>query len=150
MTVNTVVWPFYCPQVGILSAGCLKTFLPWFTLLRLYLPFCQHKHFLYEYGYTYPYVRWPNTTQKQPLMTSVTHLGALTKPSFRNAQHPSSRRSGFYMHLSNLAPEKSGGIQKDDSFLINRTAVLYSSPITGSSGPFAMTYFLQQADDEMS
>lgn len=28
--------------------------------------------------------------------------------------------------------------------------MLYSSPITGSSGPFAVTHFLQQADDETS
>lgn len=40
--------------------------------------------------------------------------------------------------------------QTKSSFLVNRTTVLYSSPLTGSSGPCAVTHFLQQADDEMS
>ena len=83
-------------------------------------------------------------------MTSVAHLGALTRPSFRNAQHPSSGKSGL-LHISiKFSTGKPEGIQNDDSFLINGTAVLYSSPITGSSGPFAVTHFLQQADDAMS
>lgn len=80
----------------------------------------------------------PNTDNTSPC------LGALTSPSFRHVQDQILWKI-FYISLSTLAPAKT-----KSSFLVNRIAVLYSSPITGSSGPCAMTHFLQQADDEMS
>ena len=80
----------------------------------------------------------------------MTSVGSLTRPSFRSAQHPSSGKSGFLHGSIEFSTRKPEGIQNDDSFLINGTVALYSSPITGFSGPFAVTHFLQQADDEMS
>lgn len=81
--VNTLCWPFYWPQVRILSAGYTKTFLSWSHSLDFIYLSANHKHFINQYVHTYPYVRRPNTTQQ--LMTSVAHLGAFTRPSFRNA-----------------------------------------------------------------
>lgn len=80
-------------------------FVPWFTLFRLYLPY---EHFINHYVHTYPYVHWPNVNQKQPVMVPVAHLGALTRPSFRNAQHLSSGKKTqpfVSIYLPNLAPE---------------------------------------------
>lgn len=75
-------------------------------------------------------------------------LGALTSPSFRSAWHQPLWEI-FSMCPSALAPAKQEAHTKS-SLLVNRTAVLISSPIAGSSGPCAVTPFLQQADEEMS
>lgn len=61
--VNTLCWPFYWPQVRILSAGCLKTFLSWSHSSDFIYLSANHKHFINQYVHTYLYVRWPNTTQ---------------------------------------------------------------------------------------
>lgn len=148
-TVNTLGWPFDCPQVGTLSAWCLKRFSSSVHTLQTLSAFLPTTNTLYTNVYIHIHTYVGLTPLKQPLMTPVAHSGAFTRPRFRNAQRPSSGKIClFYIYLSNSAAEKSGGIQNHDSFLINRTAVLYSSPITGSSGPFAVTHFLQQADDE--
>lgn len=55
----------------------------------------------------------------------------------------------FYICLLASAPTKQEA-QTKSSFLVNKSAVLYSSPITGSSGLCAVALFLQQADDKMS
>lgn len=75
-------------------------------------------------------------------------LGALISPSFRSAWHQPLWEI-FSICPSALAPAKQEAHTKSP-FLVNRTAVLYSSPLAGSSAPRAVTPFLQQADEDMS
>lgn len=80
----------------------------------------------------------------QQLLSTSPCLGALTSPSFRRAQHHHSGKCFPSVCLSASAPAN------QELILVNRIAVLYSSPTTASSGPCAMALFLQQAGDEMS